>query len=96
MNGLPRVMLAVLAATMAVTVWVACGQETPAPPMTSAPTIVSPTETVAATSPSSVSRVALTENPTGTPVTTALSTPPQQPLRPQRPLRQRWNLRALP
>ena len=75
MNGLPRVMLAVLAATMAVAVWVACSQETPAPPITSVPTVASPTETVAATSPSSVSPVARTENPTGTPVTTVRSTP---------------------
>ncbi len=75
MNGLPRVMLAVLAATMAVAVLVACGQETPAPPITSAPTVVAPTETVAATTPSSVSPVARTENPTSTPVATALSAP---------------------
>ena len=75
MNGLLRVMLAVLAATMALALWAACGQEAPAPPPTTTTTVVSPTETVAAATPSSVSPVAPTENPTDTPVTTALSTP---------------------
>lgn len=75
MNGLPREMLAILAATLAVAVWVACGQETPAPPISQVPDAVSPTETVAATTPSSVNPVARTEKPTGTPVATAFSTP---------------------
>ena len=75
MNGLPRVMLAVLAATMVVAAWVACGQETPAPPITSAPTVAAPTETVAATTSSSINPVARAENPTGTPVTTAIYIP---------------------
>ena len=75
MNGPLRVMLAVLAATMAVAVWAACGQEAPAPPPTTTTTIVSPTATVAAPTPASVSPAAPAENPPDPPVTAALPTP---------------------
>ena len=75
MNGLLRVMLAVLAAAMALALWAACGQEAPAPPPRTATTTAPPTETVAAGTLPPVSPVAPTENPTGTPVTTALSIP---------------------
>ena len=75
MNGLLRMMLAVPVATMAVAVWASCGQEADAPPPTTVPTVVSPTEAVAATTPSSVSPVAPTEHPTATPLTTALAAP---------------------
>lgn len=66
MNGLFRVMLAVLVATMALVVWTACSQEAPASPPTAAPT----TETAAAT-PSSVSPGPPTAKPTAAPMVTA-------------------------
>ena len=75
MNGLLRVMLAVLVATMVAAGWTACDQETTAPPPTTAPTVVPPTETAAVATPSSVSPVPPTENPTAAPMPTALAPP---------------------